>query len=575
MDWGRSDRRKMLFQAHWLYGAWRQLLLLLSIVVGSQVLFTSESLAFSLSPSQLTFTATAGAGAPASQTLSLSAPTSDEWFGDPEASWVKLAQTYGSFSGGSAQLSVSVNPSGMSAGIYTTTVHFWASGGQDSNVYYNAVTITLNLTTGGGGGGGGTGPSIALSPTSLSFSGTAGGSNPASKTVSLTNPGGSTLTTNWTSSDAWLVLSASTRSTTTETDTVSVTANTSGLVAGTYQATITVSGNASNSPQQIPVTLTLNQPSGGGGGSTPVLSVSPASLTFNVPAWSLDPATQYLNISNTGGGTLNWTVTDPVDWLLKDVNGATGNYALKIDVHPDYFGGAPGTYTTTVTISSSGASGSPKTIPITLNIGSTSGGGSGGGGGGGGGSTTPVLSVSPSSLTFNLPEWSLDRATQYLNISNTGGGALNWNVTDPVDWLVKSVDGGSGNGTVQIDVYPEYFGGVPGAYQTNVTISASGASGSPKTIPVTMNIGGGSGGGGGGTASVTLTWNTNGESDLQGYRVYYGTASRNYTTNTDVGKVTSYTVNGLATGAIYYFAITALDTSGNESGYSSEVSATR
>jgi hypothetical protein len=540
----------------------------------------SESRAFSLSPSQLTFTAAAGGGAPASQTLSLSAPSSGEWFGEAEASWVKLPENYGSLWDGSAQLSVSVNPSGMAAGIYATTVHFWASGGEDSNTHYNAVTVTLNLTTGGGGGGGGgggTGPSIALSPTSLSFSGTAGGSNPAAKTLSLTNPGGSTLSTTWTSSDGWLVLSRSSHSTRTETDTVSVTANSSGLAAGTYQGTIFVSGNASNSPQQIPVTLTLTQPGGGGGGgSSPALSVSPSSLTFNVPTWSLDMVTQYINISNTGGGTLNWTATDPVNWLLKDVNGATGNYALKIDVYPDYFGGAPGTYTTNVTISASGASGSPKTIPVTLNIGSTSGGGgSGGGGGGGGGSSSPVLSVSPSSLTFNLPEWSWDPATQYINISNTGGGTLTWNASDPVDWLIKSVDGGTGNGSLQIEVHPGYFSGTPGTYKTNVTISASGASGSPKTIPVTMNVGGGSGGGGGGTASVTLTWNANGESDLQGYRVYYGTSSRNYTTNTDVGNVSSYTVSGLSTGATYYFVVTALDSSGNESNFSSEVSATR
>lgn len=572
MNWGRPDRRNMLFQALWLYREWWRLYLLLVLTIGTQVLFASESRAFSLSPSQLTFTATAGAGAPASQTLSLSAPTSGEWFGEAEASWVKLPGNYGSLSGGSAQLSVSVNTSGMTAGIYSTTVHFWASGGGDSNVYYNAMTVTLNLTTGSGGGsGGGTGPSIALSPTSLSFSGVAGGSNPPSKTVSLTNPGGSTLSTTWTSSDGWLVLSRSSHSTRTETDSVSVTARTSGLGAGTYQGTITVSGNASNSPQQIPVTLTLTQPSGGGG-STPALSVSPTSLTFNVPAWSLDMATQYINISNTAGGTLNWTVTDPVNWLYKDVDSGSGNYALKIDVFPEYFGGAPGTYTTNVTISASGASGSPKTIPVTLNIGSTSG---GGGGGSGGGSTSPVLSVSPSSLTFNLPEWSWDPATQYINISNTGGGTLTWTASDPVDWLIKDVNGATGNYALKIDVYPGSFGGTPGTYTTNVTISASGASGSPKTIPVTMNIGGSGGGGGGGTASVTLTWNANSESDLQGYRVYYGTSSRNYTTNTDVGNVTSYTVSGLATGATYYFAITALDTSGNESGFSGEVSASR
>ena len=39
----------------------------------------------------------------------------------------------------------------------------------------------------------------------------------------------------------------------------------------------------------------------------------------------------------------------------------------------------------------------------------------------------------------------------------------------------------------------------------------------------------------------------------------------------DVGNVTTYTVTGLADGATYYFAVTAYDSVGNESGYSNEV----
>ncbi|GKS58197.1 hypothetical protein YTPLAS18_17240 [Nitrospira sp.] len=422
---------------------------------------------------------------------------------------------------------------------------------------------------------------------------------PAAKTISLTNPGGGTLTTTWASSESWLVLSASSRSTTTETDTVNVTANTSGLSAGTYVGAVTVSGNASNSPQQIPVTLTVT--SSGSGGGTPVLTVSPTTLNITVPVGSLDPVTQTLNITNSGGGTLVWNATDPVDWVVKNVDGGTGNGSLQVTVYPHWFGGAAGTYNTSVTITASGASGSPKTIPVILNIGSSSsgggstgggstgggstgggstgggstGGGSTGGGSTGGGSTTPVLGVSPTSLTFNIPSGSLASASQYLNISNTGGGTLTWTADDPVDWLVKDLGGGTGNASLQITVYPHIFGGVNGTYTTTVTIGGAGATGSPKIIPVTMNIGGSSSGGGGGTASVTLTWNANNESDLQGYRVYYGTSSGNYTTNVDVGNVTSYTVNGLTTGFTYYFAIRAMDTSGNLSGYSNQATATR
>ena len=61
--------------------------------------------------------------------------------------------------------------------------------------------------------------------------------------------------------------------------------------------------------------------------------------------------------------------------------------------------------------------------------------------------------------------------------------------------------------------------------------------------------------------------------DLAGYNIYYGTSSGSYSQNIDVGDVTTYIVAGLNDGT-YYFAVTAYDTSGNESEYSNEVSKT-
>jgi len=68
-----------------------------------------------------------------------------------------------------------------------------------------------------------------------------------------------------------------------------------------------------------------------------------------------------------------------------------------------------------------------------------------------------------------------------------------------------------------------------------------------------------------------LTWSANTEPDLAGYRVYFGTASRTYGPSINVGKVTTYTLTGLAN-QTYFFAITAYDTAGNESTFSAEVS---
>jgi hypothetical protein len=75
-------------------------------------------------------------------------------------------------------------------------------------------------------------------------------------------------------------------------------------------------------------------------------------------------------------------------------------------------------------------------------------------------------------------------------------------------------------------------------------------------------------------ASVTLRWQHNQENDISGYNVYYGTSSRNYRAPIPVGNTTSYEVDNLSEGMRYYFTVTATDTSGNESGYSSEVTVT-
>ena len=73
--------------------------------------------------------------------------------------------------------------------------------------------------------------------------------------------------------------------------------------------------------------------------------------------------------------------------------------------------------------------------------------------------------------------------------------------------------------------------------------------------------------------SIEFTWDANTETDLAGYKWYKGMASRTYDEPVDVGNQTSYTT-GIAAwqDGTYYFAVTAYDTAGNESGYSNEVS---
>jgi hypothetical protein len=71
---------------------------------------------------------------------------------------------------------------------------------------------------------------------------------------------------------------------------------------------------------------------------------------------------------------------------------------------------------------------------------------------------------------------------------------------------------------------------------------------------------------------ITLSWNPNNEPDLAGYKIYYGTVSREYSEVIDAGNVTTYRIEGLSPEVRYFFAITAYDAAGNESDFSQEVS---
>lgn len=72
-------------------------------------------------------------------------------------------------------------------------------------------------------------------------------------------------------------------------------------------------------------------------------------------------------------------------------------------------------------------------------------------------------------------------------------------------------------------------------------------------------------------SSVTLAWNPDAGTNIAGYKIYYGVASRTYTNANNIGNATNATISSLISGTIYYFAATAYDTSGLESDYSTEV----
>ncbi len=76
--------------------------------------------------------------------------------------------------------------------------------------------------------------------------------------------------------------------------------------------------------------------------------------------------------------------------------------------------------------------------------------------------------------------------------------------------------------------------------------------------------------------TVSFEWDANSEADLAGYKLYYGNSPRaqgSYTQTVSINNKNATTWQLSLPDGVYYFALTAVDVVGNESGYSNEVSA--
>ena len=205
-------------------------------------------------------------------------------------------------------------------------------------------------------------PALGVSPASLSFTGTAGGANPAAKTVTISNDGGGSLT--WTASESlsWLNLSATSGS---APATLTVSPVVAGLAAGSYSGSITISSpGVTGSPVTVPVTMSLTSAS-----APAALRVSASTLTFTAVAGASDPAAQTLTISNGGSGNLTWTASEQISWL--SLSSTSGSAPSGVSVRASVAGLTAGTYTGVITVSAAGAADSPQQVNVTLSVSGT------------------------------------------------------------------------------------------------------------------------------------------------------------------------------------------------------------
>ncbi|MCH7910882.1 MAG: hypothetical protein IIB38_14870, partial [Candidatus Hydrogenedentes bacterium] len=128
----------------------------------------------------------------------------------------------------------------------------------------------------------------------------------------------------------------------------------------------------------------------------------------------------------------------------------------------------------------------------------------------------PRLSVSTMNLSATIEEGEVT-PNQVFNIRNSGGGTVQYSITDDVDWLAVIPTFGTSTGeTDPIRVNFATISLLPGVHTALITIEGSGAQNSPQTILVTLTVtdeaiastGTGGGGGGGGCFIATATYGT-------------------------------------------------------------------
>jgi RHS repeat-associated protein len=100
--------------------------------------------------------------------------------------------------------------------------------------------------------------------------------------------------------------------------------------------------------------------------SSPVLSISSANLSFAATQGGANPAPANLSVTNTGTGSLNFTVSSDASWL--SATPASGTAPQTIQVSASVGSLAPGTYTGHVTVTAAGAQGSPAAATVTFTV---------------------------------------------------------------------------------------------------------------------------------------------------------------------------------------------------------------
>lgn len=277
-------------------------------------------------------------------------------------------------------------------------------------------------------------------------------SNDGSTTFTVTNTGAGVLN--------WSVLESCDMVTGISPETGSLAADASMSVTVYYDANsgglrscaITFSASEANgSPQEV----TVNQVAT----TFPTLSVSP-----NVREVGSASGFTTFTVSNTGAGTLDWSVAESCDMvtsIFPDAGSLAAGDSAPVMVYYNVNNGAA--RSCAITFSASGANESPLIVAVNQVV-----------------NTAPTLSVSPAVRNVESGPGS---AT--FTVSNPGVGTLNWSVVESCD-MVTSISPNTGalepGGSAPVSVY--YSANSGAARSCLITFSASGANETPQGVTV-------------------------------------------------------------------------------------------
>src|ERR1019366_6216950 len=254
-------------------------------------------------------------------------------FSPSNGTWLKLSPSSGSSlpdpSIDAATPIVSIDPTGLSVGTYNATITVITAGGTSViNVTLQVVSSTIILPNPAG---------------TLIFTAQAGQAKPAPQGLFWSDSDYalslSTAPVTATTSNPWITLTGAAQGT------VTVYVDHTGLAAGVYSGSITLTQTgAANSPTVVPVLLVVVGSSGGGAPGT--LTFSPTTLAFTSANGVVTPDFIVLSVGAAAQTSFVAVISYPSgsgSWL--SVSPLSGTTAVNLSVSVDPTGLTNGSYT--------------------------------------------------------------------------------------------------------------------------------------------------------------------------------------------------------------------------------------